>query len=211
MCHESALVERPSCSSTRNHSVFDQPCPPYSSAWRPPESRASIASRLMRSCSSSGMSPPARSASSSFGISTSSTKRRARSRSSSCSGVKSAAVVRAGAAGLIVMRLRSVPRFLSRQSELELVVVVDHVEHESARGLELSRSRGPRVRASPPPADMRPRRAGFRGSRGAPHVPAPPPPRRRSGTPPARSAATAAGSSRSGSGVMESHAWRAPN
>ena len=36
---------------------------------------------------------------------------------------------------------------------------------------------------------------------------------RRAGTgcPPARSAATAAGSSRSGSGVMESHAWRAPD
>ena len=32
-------MERPSCSSTRNHSVFDQPCPPYSSAWSPPESR----------------------------------------------------------------------------------------------------------------------------------------------------------------------------
>ena len=37
MCQESALVERPSCSSTRNHSVFVQPWPPCSGACRPPD------------------------------------------------------------------------------------------------------------------------------------------------------------------------------
>ena len=35
MCQESALVERPSCSSTRNHSSFDQPWPPCSGGVQP--------------------------------------------------------------------------------------------------------------------------------------------------------------------------------
>ena len=48
------MVERPSCSSTRNHSVLVQPWPPCSGACRPPDRRASIASRLMRCLSSSG-------------------------------------------------------------------------------------------------------------------------------------------------------------
>src|SRR5688572_31598401 len=55
MCHESAFVERPSCSSTRHHSVVVQPCPPCSRACSPPDSPASIDSRLMRSRSSSGI------------------------------------------------------------------------------------------------------------------------------------------------------------
>ena len=40
MCHDSALVERPSCSSTRNHSVWLQPWPPCSTACSPPPRRA---------------------------------------------------------------------------------------------------------------------------------------------------------------------------
>ena len=84
MCHESALVERPNCSSTSTHSSFDQPCPPCSRACRPPWSSAAIASDLMRATSSSVISR--RSAFSSSGNSTSSTKRRARAWSSVCSG-----------------------------------------------------------------------------------------------------------------------------
>ena len=58
MYQDSALVERPSCSSTRNQSVIDQPWPPCSRACRPPDRPAAIASRLMRSISSSGSRPP---------------------------------------------------------------------------------------------------------------------------------------------------------
>ena len=105
----------------------------------------------MRCFSSSGMWPPARSASSSFGISTSSTKRRARSRSSSCSGVKSAAVWAAGAAGRD-----------GHRRELQVVVVVDDVLDERA-GL----GHGRVVRARRPARAPRPgsgaRRAGSRG------------------------------------------------
>src|SRR4029450_1766285 len=41
MCHDSALVERPSCSSTRNHSTWLHPWPPCSTACRPPARRGS--------------------------------------------------------------------------------------------------------------------------------------------------------------------------
>ena len=73
MCHERALVERPNCSSTNTHSSFDQPCPPCSRACSPPWSSAAIASDRIRARSSAGSLPPARSAFSSSGISTSST------------------------------------------------------------------------------------------------------------------------------------------
>ena len=53
MCHDSALVERPNCSSTSTHSSFDQPWPPCSRACRPPWSSAAMASDLMRATSSS--------------------------------------------------------------------------------------------------------------------------------------------------------------
>ena len=45
MCHDSALVERPNCSSTRNHSTCVQPWPPCSTACRPPASPRASASR----------------------------------------------------------------------------------------------------------------------------------------------------------------------
>ena len=59
MYQESAFVERPSCSSTRNQSVIDQPWPPCSGACRPPDSPAAIASRLIRWISSSDRRPAA--------------------------------------------------------------------------------------------------------------------------------------------------------
>ena len=45
MCHDSALVERPNCSSTPNHSTCVQPWPPCSTACRPPDSPRASASR----------------------------------------------------------------------------------------------------------------------------------------------------------------------
>ena len=88
MCHDSALVARPSCSSTRNHSVWLQPWPPCSTACSPPPRRRSIAAWRISAIRSAGRRPRARSASTSSGISTSSTKARARACSSACSGVR---------------------------------------------------------------------------------------------------------------------------
>ena len=85
------FVERPNCSSTSAHSTWLQPWPPCSTACRPPLRRAATAARRTASTSASGSTPPARSAISSRGISSSSTKRRARSRSSAWAGVSSPA------------------------------------------------------------------------------------------------------------------------
>ena len=73
------FVERPNCSSTSAHSTWLQPWPPCSTACRPPLRRAATAARRTASTSASGSTPPARSAISSRGISSSSTNRRARS------------------------------------------------------------------------------------------------------------------------------------
>ncbi len=47
MCHEIAFVERPNCSSTRNHSTCVQPWPPCSAECRPPLRPRSSDSRLI--------------------------------------------------------------------------------------------------------------------------------------------------------------------
>ena len=208
MCQERALVERPSCSSTRNHSILVQPWPPCSGAWRPPESPASIASRLMRCFSSSGILPPLFSASSSLGIRTSSTKRRARSWRSRCSGVRSAAVA-AGAAGVTVIGVLRVVEISAGRGS------AGHgcrARRAPAPGPRPGRRRPPlRAPASGPRPGTRARRAvrPWVTSRSA---------RTRSvstsaggGSPPVRSMASASGNSLSGSGVSESHASRAPN
>ena len=201
MCQESALVERPSCSSTRNHSVFVQPWPPCSGACSPPDRRASIASRLMRCLSSSEILPPSRSACSSLGIRTSSTKRRARSWRSSCSGVKSAAVAGAGGAVVAVIRfLRGVPVSGCRGSRT--------TSRTSSRASATSSS-ALAARASAAASAMYAVHARLlprvirRSTRSCSAAIAAP-----SGVRPSRSVAIAAGSSRSGSGVMESHVWR---
>ena len=82
------LVERPNCSSTSAHSSRVQPWPPYSGECRPPFRRASTPARLTRSTSSAGRRPWCRSAFCSSGMITSSTKRRARSRSSAWAGLE---------------------------------------------------------------------------------------------------------------------------
>ena len=86
----------------------------------------------------------------------------------------------------------------------------------------MTSSTSARASASSPSAVGGPRERGRLGDVGRPRTPAaardePLHPRRSarprlgSAPPPARSVAIAAGSSRSGSGVMESHAWRAPD
>ncbi len=96
MCQKMPLVERPNCSSTSAHSIRDQPWPPYSGECSPPLRRAAIPSCLIRSIVSCGRRPCRRSASCSSGIRTSSTNRRARSRSSVSSGVSSSGRLRSG-------------------------------------------------------------------------------------------------------------------
>jgi hypothetical protein len=171
MYQDSALVERPSCSSTRNHSVCDQPWPPCSGEWSPPERPAAMASLLILMMSSSGIRPPLRSASSSFEIRTSSVKRRARCRSSS--GVNSAA----GAAGVTVTGfLRSV-----RSAGLSCAAWrVLGPDCHGSRGLRRSRRaprragrQRPRLVLAPQPAPgRRASSGGRRGSRAAPPEPA---------------------------------------
>ena len=89
MCHESALVERPNCSSTRNHSDVGPALPAVLDGVQP-AAQAPV-ERLVadhaRSARRAG-ARRARSASTSSGISTSSTKARARACSSACAGVE---------------------------------------------------------------------------------------------------------------------------
>ena len=72
------LVDRPNCSSTSDHSTRVQPWPPNSGECRPPLSPAAIPACLRWAIVSAGRRPPSRSASSSRGISSSSTNLRAR-------------------------------------------------------------------------------------------------------------------------------------
>ena len=77
-CQWIAFVVRPYCSSTSAHSTRDQPWPPCSRECMPPSSPAAIAACLTSAIVSAGSFPPRLSASSSSGIRTSSTNRRAR-------------------------------------------------------------------------------------------------------------------------------------
>ena len=92
-CQESALVERPSCSSTSAHARCDQPWPPCSVACSPPASPASSPAARIAATSPAGSRPPAASAASSRGISCSSTKRRARSAIASTSVSRATVVI----------------------------------------------------------------------------------------------------------------------
>ena len=200
MCHESALVERPSCSSTRNHSIFDHPWPPYSRSCSPPLSPASTDSLEIRCRSSSGI-PPLRSASSSFGIRTSSTKRRARSRRSCCSAVSSAAPALSGVrvASMLIIILRSRLSAVCRGCAGPRSRPSGHAPARCRRPDRCARP-GPLHRSGTEPrTSTRSHDEALDARTLALHRPG----RRR---PFARSAATLSGSSRSGSGVSESQA-----
>ena len=54
MCHETPLVERPSCSSTSAQVTCDQPWPPCSTACSPPFSPAAIVAALIAAISDVG-------------------------------------------------------------------------------------------------------------------------------------------------------------
>ena len=90
--HESALVERPNCSSSEDPFELDQPWPP-SPARAGRRQPAAIAASLIRSPPPRAAAPPTL-ACTSRGISTSSANRRARACSSACAGVSSSRVER---------------------------------------------------------------------------------------------------------------------